>query len=146
LTARRPLADLAQRDARKDRHRDQPPPGDLVVAHDRIAVVSRLAWPTQTGEDRVRGHRAVQHTARRVELLSFLGEDREARVHRLHDVVGTDREAVVRGIAPLRLAVRTFEANTKSLEARDERGGRLRARCGLLDIGRLWQGDGDSRQ
>ena len=117
----------------EDRHDDQPAIGELVVAHDRVAVVERLALAAEALEHVVRVHRAVQHLARRVELLALLREDRHARVHGLHDVIGADGERVVGRVAQRGRALRPLEADAEPVEARDERRRRPRARLRLFD-------------
>src|SRR4029434_9361662 len=103
-------------DAAEDRHHDQPSIGELVVAHDGVAVVGRLARAGEAGKHGVVGHGAGEHRARRAVLLPLLGEDRHARIHRLHDVVGADREAVVRRVAKRRRSLRAFEPETQTIE------------------------------
>ena len=106
--------------APEDRHDDQPAIGKLVVAHDRVAVVARLARSAESLEHRVVRHGSVQHLAGRVELLPSFREDRKPRVDRLHDVVGADGETVVRWVAAASMALRSLEPDAEAVEACDE--------------------------
>ena len=99
-----PLARLIRplRGAREYGHHDEPPIRDLIVADHGVAVVARLARPAESPEHVVGRHRPVERAAGRVESVAFLGEDRHPGVHDLHDVIRSDREAVVRRIAQQR--------------------------------------------
>jgi hypothetical protein len=85
--------------APEDRHHDQPSIGKLVISHDRIAIVPGFTRSAESPEHGVVRNRAVQHSAGRVVPLALLREDRETRVHGLHDVIRADREAVIRRVA-----------------------------------------------
>ena len=111
----------------EDRHDDEPPPGHLVVPHHCVAVVGGFAHAPEAVEDRARGHGAVKHLTRRVEALSLTGEDRQARVHDLHDVVGAHGQAVVGRVAPEEAALGSREARAQAVEARRHDGSRAGA-------------------
>ncbi len=129
----RPVVGLVG-DAREDRHDDQPPIGELVVAHDGVAVVALVARTTEASKDVARLDRAIQHAPRGVEARALLRVDRHARVHELHDVIGPDGERIVGWIPPRVRALRAAEPDAESVEARD--GDRRRAISGrrLLDV------------
>jgi hypothetical protein len=82
----------------EDRHHDQPAIGELVVAHHGVTVVAGLAPAAESLEHVARLARTIEHEPGRVELLALLREDRHARVDDLHDVIGSDRQRVVRWV------------------------------------------------
>ncbi len=84
--------------APEDRHHDEPSFRQLVVADDRITVGPRFTDTAEPREHGVRGDRPVQDLPGRVESLSFLRKHHQLRIHGLHDVIGTDPEAVVRRV------------------------------------------------
>jgi hypothetical protein len=83
----------------EDRHHDQPAIGELVITHDRVAVVRGLARAAEAFEDRVGQDWAVENLASRVEPLALLREDGHPRIDGLHNVVWPDGETVVGRVA-----------------------------------------------
>ena len=90
--------------ASKRRHYDQPTIRELIVAHDRIAVVRRFARAAEAFEDGVVRHGAIQDFA-------LLVENRHPRVDGLHHVIRSDGETVVRRVAQIGRALRACKAN-----------------------------------
>ncbi len=133
-----------RRDLAEDRHHDQPPVGELIVAHHGVAVVAALAGAAEPLEHVVRLHGTVEHLARGVVHRALLREDRHARVHDLHDVVGPHGQRVVGRVAQPRRALRPLKVHTKSVEAGHSRGGRARTLGALLHRARSG-GRGDHR-
>ena len=126
----------AHRPAREQRQNDEPAVRELIVAHHDVAAVPRLAVAREVLEHVVGRNRPEQHFPRRVVLLALLREDRDAAtVHDLHDVIRADGERVVGRIAAATGSVRSFEADAETIEADHERGGWLRPRRHLLDVG-----------
>jgi len=119
--------------APENRHHDQPPIRDLVIADDGVPVVSRFASAAESFEDGVGRHRAVENLAAGLVLFSLLRKNREARVDHLDDVVWPDGETVVGGIAAAVSAMRTDEARAQAVKTFNERGRGLRAYLALLD-------------
>jgi hypothetical protein len=85
--------------APEDRHYDQPAAGKLIVSDHRVAIVDFFATPAESPEDIVGRDCAVQRFSCIFETPSFLGENRHPRIDGLDDVVGSDGEAVIGGIA-----------------------------------------------
>ena len=147
LVARRPDRWLIgpRRTTPEERHHDEPAIGNLVVAHDRVAVVRRLALPAEALEE-VRGwHRTVEHAPSRVELPALLREDGGLGVDDLHDVIGPDGERVVRRVANVRRALRSLEADAETVKARDEHGPGFGAVGGLFNRRRTRRSRDDRR-
>ena len=119
--------------APEDRHDDEPPLGQLVVADHGIAVGAAAADLTVAGEQRVSTHGPEERASGRVELRALLREDGELRVDDLEDVVRPHGEAVVRRIAWRRGA--GVEPRAQAVEALEDRQGGSRAVRGLLDHG-----------
>src|SRR6185436_14373187 len=122
---------VRRREHRLDEH---PAPGELVVAHDRVAMVdvaAGLAAAAEAGEDRLRRLRAQRHAGRRIHV-ALLRVDGDLPVHGLDDVVRTDGEAQVGGIAVARDPVEVVEQRERRfrpLRGLDD-GRRLSARAG----------------
>src|SRR6185437_6133180 len=111
------LAEFARSYARKNRHHEKPAPGDLVVPHHGIAVVACVAYAAEPRKHRVGRHRPIEDLACRVVARTFFGEDRESRVHDLHDIVGTGRKAVVRRIPESSRALWPLKSFPEAIEA-----------------------------
>jgi hypothetical protein len=76
----------------KDRHNDEPTPGQLIVANNSVAIVPGLALAAESGEHGPGHHWTIQNFARRIEAFALLREDGHARVNYLDDVIGSDCE------------------------------------------------------
>src|SRR5271157_4186649 len=79
--------------SREDRNHDQPPVGQLVVAHYGVAVVARAAANAKAGKNGAVGHGAVEQLAGRGVLLTLLGEHGNVAIKNLEYMVGTDGQA-----------------------------------------------------
>src|SRR5206468_10488954 len=76
----------------EDRHDDEPAIGELIVAHDGVPIVVRLAGAAEALEQHIRRNGAVDDPA-------VLAENRHARVHNLEHVISAHGERVVGWIA-----------------------------------------------
>jgi hypothetical protein len=118
--------------APKDRHDNQPTIRKLIVAHYRIAIVPLVTRTAESMKDGVRGHGAVQHLSSGVEPLTPLREDRQPGIHSLYDMVGTNGEAVVRGISRHGRPMRPKKPETQPVETLSQNRRRLFALRGLF--------------
>jgi hypothetical protein len=111
----------------ENRHHDEPAVGQLIVAHDGIAVVVRFTGAAEALEQRVGGDGAVDD-------LAILPEDRHAGVDDLDDVVAADGKGVVGGVAHFPAALRSLQPDAQAVKARDE------TRRGSATLRRLFDG------
>src|SRR5580704_1523127 len=102
---------------RKNGHDDQPSSSQLIVANDRVAVVARFTYSAEAGPDRLCQHRSIQDCSRLVVFLALFRVDCQPRIYRLHDVIGADREAVIRRIVKIGRALRPLKPSAKAVEA-----------------------------
>ncbi len=77
----------------EDRNHNQPAVSELVVTHNRIAVVAHAAAHAETRKNGVVGDRAVEKPA-------LLCEDGHIAVQNFEDMIGPDREADVDATTP----------------------------------------------
>src|SRR5580765_1427237 len=110
---------LARVYACENRHDKKPPAGKLVEADDAITVIASLTGSAETGPQRIGCAGAVQYFPALFIARTLLGIDRDSRIHDLHNVVRTDREAIVGRIAERRCSIRAFKLCSQPVEAFD---------------------------
>jgi hypothetical protein len=103
--------------SREDRQEKHPALCQLVIPDDGVSTVLRLAPTAEAGEDRIRGHRAPQHHTARAIHAAFLGEHAHRGIDDMHDVIGTDGEAVIGNLRSAQ-AVETFDNGQSSARSR----------------------------
>ncbi len=133
------------RPAAEQGHHNQPAIGELVVTHDGISVVARVALAAESVEHRVGGHGAIEDAAGRVVFGALLREDGQPAVHDLNNMVWPDRQTVVRGVSTRRWALGAVEPDPEPVEAGRQRHGGFLARRTLLDRSRAVGGRDDWR-
>ncbi len=97
---------------------EQPAIGQVIVEHDDVAVVCRLAWSPESRPERIAGGRAVEQRRRR--RGRALREDRKRQVHPLHVVAAAHGANRVRRQHTVHVA-HAFEGHRRTRDGGDAR-------------------------